>query len=383
MKILFGAGEYGRYALKKYGKEDVFCFVDNDATRIGQMVDGVEIISFEHFLRIYREYEVILTVQHTTQIKKQLEMHGIKNYKCFADDETGGLRTHIDELIYNPYAYVDDGKLYHSSSAVIQMQINDVNAKVEEVYAQDILFNEVEIETINRCNGGCSFCPVSVKNDTREYKLMSEELFHKIIDELAELSYSGHLALFSNNEPFLDERIVSFHQYARSRLPYAKMHLYTNGTLLTIDKFQEIVKYLDELIIDNYNQELKLIPSCAKIAEYCEIHPELKKKVTIVLRKIDEVLTTRGGSAPNAPKVSYPEAKCVRPFQQMIIRPDGKVSLCCNDALGKNTLGDVSNNSLVQVWYNDRFKMVRECLYKGRENWESCKYCDVLGYTPF
>ncbi|MCM1112007.1 MAG: radical SAM protein [Muribaculum sp.] len=380
-KILFGAGEYGRYALNKYGKENVFCFVDNDTARTGQTIDGVEIISFEHFLRIYQDYEIILTVEHTTQIKKQLEAHGIYDYKCLAGVESGGLKTYVGELVYNPYAYTADGMLFQSSASAIQLQIEDVNAKTEELYRQGGLFNEIEIETINRCNGGCSFCPVSVKNDTREYKLMSEELFRKIIDELAELSYSDHLALFSNNEPFLDERIISFHQYARSRLPHAKMHLYTNGTLLTIDKFQEIVKYLDELIIDNYNQELKLIPQCAAIADYCEAHPELKEKVTIVLRKIDEVLTTRGGDAPNAPKVSYPEARCVRPFQQMIIRPDGKVSLCCNDALGKNTLGDVSKDTLVQVWYNDRFKMVRECLYQGRENWEHCKYCDVFCYT--
>lgn len=62
----------------------------------------------------------------------------------------------------------------------------------------------------------------------------------------------------------------------------------------------------------------------------------------------------------------------------MIIRPDGKVSLCCNDPLGKNTLGDVTKDTLVNIWHNDRFGMVRRCLAQGRGNWKHCEYCDVF-----
>lgn len=50
---------------------------------------------------------------------------------------------------------------------------------------------------------------------------MSENLFKKIIDELHELNYSKSLALFDNNEPFLDERIVEFQKYVRKSLPDA------------------------------------------------------------------------------------------------------------------------------------------------------------------
>ncbi|MBP2633279.1 MAG: radical protein, partial [Firmicutes bacterium] len=108
-------------------------------------------------------------------------------------------------------------------------------------------------------------------------------------------------------------------------------------------------------------------------------HPELKDKVTIVLRKPHEILSSRGGDAPNREKVClYPYAKCVLPFKQLIIRPDGKVSLCCNDPLGKNTLGDASKDMLIDIWNNDRFKMVRQCLFNGRENWNHCIYCDAF-----
>ena len=75
--------------------------------------------------------------------------------------------------------------------------------------------NSIEIETINRCNNDCSFCPVSKGNDIREYKKMSEELYHQIIDQLSDMDYRGYISLFSNNEPLLDVRIFDFLKYAK------------------------------------------------------------------------------------------------------------------------------------------------------------------------
>ncbi len=257
--------------------------------------------------------------------------------------------------------------------------IEAVNREVERVYNKNLLFDHVEIETINRCNGTCHFCPVNSKSDTREFKVMDWELFESIIKQLAEINYSGKLALFSNNEPFLDQTILEKHKYAREKLPHARMHLFTNGTLLNLENFIEIMKYLDELIIDNYQQDLKLIKPCREIKTYCEQHPEMKTKVTIVLRKPYEILTSRGGDAPNRKQLlSYEKARCVLPFKQIIIRPDGEVSLCCNDPLGKDTMGDLKQNTILEIWNNDHFKMVRDQLYLGRKNWKHCEYCDVF-----
>lgn len=128
---------------------------------------------------------------------------------------------------------------------------------------------------------------------------MEEGLFHKIIHELQEMDYHGRLALFSNNEPFLDKRIIEWNKYARVHLPNARMHLFTNGTLLSLEKFIEIIPLLDELIIDNYTKDLHLLKNCEDIVDYCEKHAELKSKVTIVPRSPEEIRTTCGGDAPN------------------------------------------------------------------------------------
>ena len=41
----------------------------------------------------------------------------------------------------------------------------------------------IEIETVNRCNNTCSFCPVNRNNDTRPYQKMTDEFFYSLIVE--------------------------------------------------------------------------------------------------------------------------------------------------------------------------------------------------------
>jgi len=375
-KILFGAGMYGHIALEKYGKENVAFFVDNNSNLCGNKIGDIPIIDVDKMREIYDDFEIVITTKYAKKIAEQLLAMNITNFSFFCGEDKREYPT--DDLIVNPYTQ-NNGQYINSTPSGIEQRIVEIEIEVEKLYQTNALFDRIEIETINRCNGNCSFCPVSKQNDTRRLEEMSQTLFENIIDQLATIDYGGKLALFSNNEPFLDDNIIERHKYAREKLPHAWMRLYTNGTLLTIEKFKEIVKYLDELIIDNYQQNLKLIKPCEEIKKYCDEHTELKKKVTIVLRKQQELLSNRGGDAPNGGSgISYPDAKCTLPFRQLIIRPNGKVSLCCNDPLGRDTFADLNKEKIVDAWYNPKFQMVRKCLYGGRKNWEHCKYCDVF-----
>lgn len=244
------------------------------------------------------------------------------------------------------------------------------------------LFTAIEVETINRCNGKCSFCPVNANVDPRPYARMENSLFLKIINELHHIHYTGLLSLYSNNEPFLDVRMPDMLKYAREMLPDAGLFLFTNCSLLTLDKFQEVIGYLDYLVIDNYNSDKTMLNDNPKaIYEYCSDKPELLSKVTFAMRPPDEVLTNRGGQAPNkrySDIVGF-KVKCHMPFGQLVIRPDGRVSLCCNDALGTYTLGDVNTQSLRDIWYSDRYMKIRkEILENGRRNLTLCKDCDTM-----
>lgn len=244
-------------------------------------------------------------------------------------------------------------------------------------------FHLVEVETINRCNGECAFCPVNKHDDPRELKKMSEELFTKIMSELGEMDYDGELFLYSNNEPFIDTRIIDFAKEARKTVPKAWIGLYTNGSLLTEEKILSIIPYLNEMVIDNYNDKLELNETSKLADRLCKENPELDKIITIAIRKQHEVLSNRGGAAPNKGKARKAlKQSCLLPFMQMVIRPDGKVSLCCNDALGKMTMGDCNKQSLLDIWRGDQFMDIRQKLLVGRDKVDMCRYCDTKSLSP-
>lgn len=377
--VIFGAGFNGEKAVAQYGEENVICFIDNSIEKEGRTLCGKQIFLPSHLKDISEEYQVVVASIFVDSMVKQLKGLGIENFVIYTPKTHGYYDS--ETLVVNPYERIKEASSEEEwiSSDKQGYTRQAVNDEVEVLYKQQPLFDHIEIETINRCNGSCSFCPVNHKDDSRVKAVMTEELFKNIVAQLEEIHYSGRFTTFSNNEPLLDDRIVEWNHYARKHLPYARMHLFTNGTLLTIDKFVALMEVLDELIIDNYQQEQKLIKPCEKIVEYCEGHPELKSKVTIVLRKPYEIRTTRGGNAPNrTSKAEYPDDRCALPFRQIIVRPTGEISLCCNDALGQYTLGDLRKEGLLDIWYGPRFQMVRKCLYNGRKNWGNCKFCDTF-----
>ena len=376
---IYGAGIYGKLALEEKGKERVCAFIDNNYKLWGKNIEGVTIVGgIEKFIEKYPDAKVLIAIKEFADVCEELEKMQIKYEVYFPVKIWFGNQ---DKLLVNPY---ENRKMQLKEkdipSGVDEKRVQELGNHVRYLNRQKPLFNHIEIETYNRCNGGCDFCPVSVKNETRKECLMQEEVFEKIISELADLEYSGCIALFSNNEPFLDNRMTDFCRQVRKKLPKAKTHLFTNGTVLTLSKFKEVIDDLDELIIDNYNISLQLIKNVKEIYEFCQGNSLLEKKVTIVLRNPQEILESRGGYAPNKErKALMKEIKCTHPFRQLIIRPDGEVSICCNDALGITSMGNVANDSLVNIWYGKEFERVREAIEKkGRGGVEFCQYCDSL-----
>ena len=248
----------------------------------------------------------------------------------------------------------------------------------------------IEIETINRCNNDCAFCPVNRHEDPRQLTKMSDALLEKIACELHKRKYNGLLALFSNNEPLMDKRIVDICRFFRDKVPGAYIYISTNGILLTPDIYTRLFDTgLDQMIINNYDDSFKLIPSIETLENFMnsasgsEIERYIRK-TKIVMRKKNEVLTNRAGYAPNKDKNCdksfrrYAKSACTLPFIQFVVRPSGQVSLCCQDALGKVTLGDVNNQSIHDIWSAEVFNDIRARIKKhGRKSVPLCNTCDV------
>ncbi len=84
--ILFGAGNKGKEALKRYGKDKVAFFCDNDKNKIGKIIDDVDVIAFEKLKEIYSEsYVIIVTLASPCFVIGQLENAGITDYLLYQD----------------------------------------------------------------------------------------------------------------------------------------------------------------------------------------------------------------------------------------------------------------------------------------------------------
>ena len=156
------------------------------------------------------------------------------------------------------------------------------------------------------------------------------------------------------------------------------------------EKFLTLVKNLDKLFIDNYNDNFELIPSVKKVLD--NIPPELRNckcDVQIIMRKKNQKLNTRAGSAPNRINEENKfrmKSPCILPFTQVIVRPDGTVTKCCNDPLSKITLGDLNHQTLREIWRGKAYQELRKEMYfNGRQNIPGCEFCDIYGlynYLP-
>lgn len=243
------------------------------------------------------------------------------------------------------------------------------------------LFRMIEIETINRCNGNCSFCPAGRDHETRPFMKMSEKTFEKIVSELAKINYDGEVLLEVNNEPLLDTRLVSWAEKLKKSVPACTTAVITNGSILTVEKFKELGRVIDRIVINNYSEKYALHENIRKIYLYAKSEKRSDGPyVEIRRRYVKEVLANRAGTAPNHKKAAFPVTMpCLYPFAGMTIFPDGKVGLCSNDCLEQTDFGNVQHQGLTEIWNGRKFRNARKQIAKGRKNYAFCSECDVIG----
>nr|CRH08060.1 Protein of unknown function [Candidatus Magnetococcus massalia] len=256
----------------------------------------------------------------------------------------------------------------------------------------------IHLETRSRCNGHCSFCLASVDNDPRDDELMPQALVDKVLHELSALAYPYRLSMYSNNEPLMDKRIYDFVTQARSQLPKAYLEIKTNGTSLTMEKIYKLFDNgLDILYVNDYRPSAD-VEAGEHRANVAKIKQELKgirrfkghygggrysDRIIITLRKQDDALYNRAGTAPNAVQIRQPlHAPCLRPFEMMTINAKGEVGLCSDDVLFSTHMGNVNNNSLMEIWRSAEYNTIRRSLLKGDRSCKSaCNACDNKGHT--
>jgi radical SAM protein with 4Fe4S-binding SPASM domain len=212
---------------------------------------------------------------------------------------------------------------------------------------------------------------------------MDINLYKKIVDELAEINYSGRFTPHFYGEPLLDNRIIDLIKYTRQKLPKAHIVIFTNGDVLDyllyrtlvaagVDYFQisQHSKEMGENIKDLFNN----IDNATK-----------RKRIKYVNMYKKKDLINRGGLI-NLPKQNpikmfikkiYRWYKPVCFVDAITIDYEGNCVLCCNDYLSSVKFGNVKTENIVDIWNKENYISIRNQLkLENKKVLNICKKCE-------
>lgn len=256
------------------------------------------------------------------------------------------------------------------------------------------------IEPTNTCNLRCTFCFVT-EGMTREGGFMEFDLFKKIIDDSPDLE---HLCMHNWGEPLLHKDIFKMIEYAKNKgVNYVVMN--TNGTLLTDKMIDQIVDSKLDIIrfsIDGSAETFKRVrgvelqnieQNINKLKNVKEIRrPELKMGVVFTIEEdtegdVEDYITHWEKIVDHVrlqPKlITSPRTEvCPEPFGKdygkLVVLWDGRVIPCCVDYNANLTVGSVQNDTIQNLWKNEKMDLLRKQHLNGQfpDTCANCNECE-------
>lgn len=228
------------------------------------------------------------------------------------------------------------------------------------------MFSSLLIETTNTCNRKCNFCKHSYHSAKSEQ--LSEDTYRSILTQLADMDYDGRISPFGINEPLLDTRLARFVRLTSETVPRAFISIVTNGDHLTYNTLHNLRRVgLHSLGISIYDDNSWRYHSSTTYPDWV---------VLLDMRKA--TMENRAGNLRHISTIT-PIAPCYRPSEQMFIRADGTVPLCCSDFHAEVNLGNVKNDALLDIWFNPLFVSYRKELVLNRTGLHPCQDCSFNG----
>ena len=236
------------------------------------------------------------------------------------------------------------------------------------------LFRSVQIEINTNCNRRCDICPNSIfdRGLIQNKKLMPTELFFKIIDELAEIDFSGMISPHWFGEPMLDKRLVDLMEYVRKRLPRANIAIFTNGDYLTFEKYMELVRAgVNEFHVTQHSQ---MIPAGIQDL-YSHFEPPDLLPVPLNYYVFNEMTPLDNDGGLIDVSITNPVPCCLRYYPTIVINYEGNVVQCSTDYLASNIFGNVMDTKLLDIWFGERYREHRADILKTEFRLPRCKRC--------
>lgn len=238
----------------------------------------------------------------------------------------------------------------------------------------------LEIELFNYCNRTCKWCPNSIidrKNNGFIY--LPTNILHDIGQYLQSINYSNYISFSRYNEPlanipYLLKSISILKKYA----PNAKYVTNTNGDFLTKDNIKQLVGYIDELTVMDYDlnqrEDLKSVLNNIKTIKNVDYGELDCMKVCINHSVFDK--NSRGGILDEY-SCHRNIDKCFEPLHFIAIDYNGNIVPCCNfrSDFYKHSIavcGNLFNDTLKDVVNSKKYNKITTYLY------DYCKFCNKI-----
>lgn len=211
---------------------------------------------------------------------------------------------------------------------------------------------------------------------TRPKGEMSDELFHKIIEESKKFR-SPEIVPFLNGEPFIFPRIWEWLDYMQQEK--RKVYLFTNGEYIDVERlikykiryvcvsvnaatketydkimrgpdFKRVIKNVEELI---EKAPFKVYVSMVVTSDNQHEVEDFKRKWG--KNAIFGEFKNWGGARHDKLEKTGERKPCPSLMDSITILWDGRVATCCMDYDGRLILGDANKQSLRQIWFKSKW----------------------------
>ncbi len=269
----------------------------------------------------------------------------------------------------------------------------------------------IQIEFAEGCSRLCTFCGLNaIRDKPGNYKFISPLLMEKLAIDCGNFIPEARYEIAMHGEPTMHPKYLKLVKTLRDYVPKAQIQITTNGVrFLKKGAFDKEVAAIfkagaDFIVLDTYYPERDRLREAAfackdtriKVLDFYDdmipnkISPyhnhRRKMRNTVVLmddlaardgESKSRTIMNHAGSNPEAPILKQPlEKTCTNPFREVTVCWNGNVNICCMDWSHEMVLGNIKENTLEEIWNNEKFEAARTALQNKDRNFDPCSKCN-------
>ena len=241
----------------------------------------------------------------------------------------------------------------------------------------------IELSLIDVCNRACNFCPKSDESIApNTNQKMQMVLINKLISDLKKINFEGAFCLCGYGEPMLHKEYLEISSKLGS---IGGVEIITNGDMVNKKTLVEIYKSgTTRLLISLYDGPEQVF-KFKKMMSECNI-PEnfvvlrdrwYSDKIDYGVKLTNRVGTVKIGNQPDTE--DFKKKKCFYTAYQMLIDWNGDVFLCPQDWQRRQSMGNIMQTDIFDIWSGPVMSKYRRNLLKGDRNLNPCNKCNADG----